>query len=377
MSHVESLGIRLDEHLEELTARIVERIRFDPSEKKAKLQPPHLRVVKGPHGVNSYCVPRADGTKMILVGADLYPFFHHYARAAAAYFLQSEPSGGRPSAFWPQAQLALATTLDWLSSPSPFPLYQEFELTPRQTHIAKAFGDYTYRFAICHEIAHVVLGHLDAGPTEVRTMGDGDLTVFQASHQQEFDADQFGFELHVKSLPDPTMLHTAIASAIYFVHITGLLDGRLMLLAHLVDAGHWKIANTHPPAIARVFKLMSAANGVWAGAGHALVELHSDLSGLDAKLYDAANKQQEEVAAATGELVRRMSGRGKSRKGSTSEVKDELLRLFARSPLGVMRALEPAGHADNANKDKLALELPSEFQRFRGQTPAERAAESA
>lgn len=235
--------VRLDERLDELSAGIVEALVIEPPEMMAKLRTPHLRVLKGvPNGLNNYCVPNPDGTKIILIGGLLYSFFLHYTRAAAVYFLPSTPDGPRPSPFWPQARSAVATTLDWISSPASTAVFPPFALTPHQAHVARAFAAFAFRFALCHEMAHVVLEHVDAIPSELGRVKDADFSVLRVSQQQELDADGFGLTLQVKSLRDRTQLVTALASSVYFVHITGLLDYRLALLAHLVDERNWKIS---------------------------------------------------------------------------------------------------------------------------------------
>jgi hypothetical protein len=354
--------IRLDEQLEELAGNVVRAIGFDPPELREKLLPPQLRVFKGvPHGLNSYCVPRPDGTKLILVGEALYSFFGDYTRAAAAYFLPSEPGGSRPSEFWPRACSALATRLDWIASPAPEPHRPEFKVSAYQERIAEAFQAYTYRFALCHEMAHVALEHVDGGPTELRRAASGEVAVLQVSQKQELEADRFGLHLQVKSL-DRSQHESALASAVYFIHVTGLLDVRLMLLAHLVDANAWKIAYTHPPAMQRVFNLMGAAEALGTGLGAVLQREAANLGRLDAELRECARKQQGEVAS---EVL------GLAESEVTTGTTAELLRLFERSPLGVLRGLEPG--ADGAAREQLAAALPVEFQEFRQKTREQRA----
>ncbi|MGH8563936.1 MAG: hypothetical protein ACREXW_07535 [Gammaproteobacteria bacterium] len=132
---------------------------------------------------------------------------------------------------------------------------------------ASAPVPYAYRFALCHEMAHVALEHVDASRSELRAVGSEDYEALLASQQQELEADRFRLELQIKSIPDSTQLVTALASAVYFVHITGLLDARLMLLAHLVDYESWNIAYTHPPALERVFDLMGGGTSWRLGRG--------------------------------------------------------------------------------------------------------------
>ena len=405
MTYTEGDELRLDNRLDELAAGVVNRIRFDPPELKSKLQPPHLSVYTGPPGLNSGCVPIPGDKKIILMGADLYPFSHHYTRAAATYLLPSEPGGPRPSSFWPDACSAVATTLDWLASPAPTPLYPEFKLSQHQAHVARAFGDYAYRFALCHEMAHVALEHVDADSTQPKRVGSADIEVFRASQKQELIADRFGLSLQVKSLPDDSQLVTALASAIYFVHITGLLDLRLMLLRDLVDWDEWEIAYTHPPALHRIGNLMGGAEGLCGGAGAGLQIVHESLDPLDGELRGMANKQQEEVASDALTLIdaevaritkvranNTHSGSGPGDKIDAQEgnlppeVAAQLLRLFNRSPLGVLLALEAETSAGVGQeeyqlrsfvKEQLASALPDEFHVFRHQTRARRAKELA
>jgi hypothetical protein len=183
--------LRLDDRLAELSAAIVAHIDIEPPEVKAKLGPSQLTVVKDvAHGLNSLCVPKADGTKIILMGGGLYSFFLHYTRAAAAYFLPSEPGGPRPSPFFPRACSALATTLNWISSPASEPVYPQFDLSPQQANVAHAFAAFAYRFALCHEMAHVVLEHVDVSPAELQKVRDADASVLLVSQRQELEADR-------------------------------------------------------------------------------------------------------------------------------------------------------------------------------------------
>jgi len=246
-------------------------------------------------------------------------------------------------------------------------------------------------------MAHVALEHVDTSLTETRQVAGEDVAVFRASQEEELQADRFGLELQIRSLPDETQLVNGLASAIYFVHIMALLDLRLALLAHLVDYTKWKIAYTHPPALQRVLNLMGKAEALCPGTGAGLQKVHESLEPVSGLLFETANKQQEEVLGAALSLVGRLvadhkaSGDIHSKQESLPgdlppEVSEELLRLFNRSPLGVMRALEPTGPSEypaikeqcwSLVTNQLALLLPPEFQRFRGQTPAERARELA
>jgi hypothetical protein len=375
----------LDEQLEQLAAGITMHLLLEPPELKDKLLPPQLRVVKGPPGINNYCIPKSNVANIIMMGADVYKFFHHFTRAAAAYFLQSEPGGTRPSPFWPAACKAVANTLDWMSSPAKAPRYLQFELSPRQSQIANAFAAYAFRFALCHEMAHIILGHLESKNTARRTVSGEDVEFLRASQQQEFEADQVGLTIQMRSLPNFSQAEIALASSIYFVHITALLDARLMLLAHLVDVYHWKIALTHPPYLARMFTLSRQAEGLYSGGAAGLMKVHESLQAVQSEIFDTANRQQDAVVEAATKLVNEVKqNSGITKENIPAKVRDELLRLFDQSPCGVMRVLEPqsetAETGDEARSivvERLVSLLPDEFRRFHLLSKAERASEIA
>ena len=112
-------------------------------------------------------------------------------------------------------------------------------------------------------MAHVVLGHTDVSPSELGRARDADFSVLRVSQQQELVADQFGLGLQVGSVRHPGELVTALAGSIYFVHITGLLKKRLMLVNQLVDYKNWKIfAQPSTPFSSRV-KADGRSTGPW------------------------------------------------------------------------------------------------------------------
>jgi hypothetical protein len=188
-----------DDLAEELAAEVVAAVRFN-SDIDAKLRPPLLGFLKtGPRELNLQTIRLPSGRHKIAVGGGTHPFFLQYTRAAAAYFLQSEPGGPRPSPHWPTARGALATTLEWIASPGAMLRFPEFKLTTRQAMTAKAFADYTLRFGVCHEMAHVVLEHLDGGSVEARRVGCEDVDALKASQQMEWQADGLGLKMHVES----------------------------------------------------------------------------------------------------------------------------------------------------------------------------------
>jgi hypothetical protein len=152
---------------------------------------------------------------------------------------------------------------------------------------------------------------------------------------------------------------------------------------------------------------MCAAEGLTGGAGSELQTVHESLSELDGELASLACEQQDLVAETMRSIINNeVANHGKVvaneaqsenvpedelavQHGPSCKIREELLQLFKRSPLGVLRAVEPPvietsspGLAANDQIRSLVLErvasmLPEEFQRFRQATHAERALQLA
>jgi hypothetical protein len=373
--------LALDEQLDELAAGIVERIDLVPPELGALLRPPKLRVARATAPrVQSYTLV-SGGVPTILLGGASYSAILAYCRAAATFFLPDHHGGPRPSARWAAARLAMASALDWFASPAEEPRVPRIPTTPRQERVARAFAAYTYRFVLCHEMAHVALGHLDRANLDRPPDGD-DVAVLRASQQQELEADSFGLELQVRSVPDRSQLVMALSAGMYFIYFNRLFDDvRLMLLAGLVDHEAWEIELSHPPFLQRVLNLMSAAQGLEGEvAARGLEMLHGDLSKLVGDLWTAADQEQEVVAAETGRLLARVTD-------DSHRDTPPLVQLFNRSPLGVLRALEPFRPGDDSDLpagmsapplvEQLLAKLPTEFAEFHRRTKTERSRQLA
>jgi hypothetical protein len=221
----------------------------------------------------------------------------------------------------------------------------------------------------------------------------------QSSHQQEYDADGLGLRLQILSLPDRSQVVTALSSAVYFLEIMELLKVRLMLLAEFVNYQHWIIEKTHPPNLGRLMKLLGEAEALHVGGQEGLVKIHESLAGLNMDLIGFVTEQQDRVRDQTLRLIGDVAaGSQKPRKGqllrpaapgqAESPAVPEFLRLFDKSPVGVLRALEPldgegtdasgaAGQRQAEVIEQLASALPQKFQDFRRMTPEQRAARLA
>lgn len=356
----------LDEHIPELAAGIINNIGISPPETADALRPPNIRYVRSSSaGTKSYTVV-AGGTPTVVLGRDTYKALRMFCRAAATYFLPAGTSDERPSRYWSEAKRAVATCLDWSTSPADDPLYRDFPLSGRQAHVGDAFAAYSYRFLLCHEMAHVALEHLEG----LDTSTDKE-TVYRASQEKEIEADRFALTLQVRSLPDPSQTVTALAAPMYWLRFNELFDGyRLALLAHLVDEHAWDIEYSHPPVLRRLLGLMGAAQGL---AGPEAVDgvnrAYYDLNGPVNEIWETARLNQEHVAERVALVLTQQSD------------VSELSTLFQESPLGVLRGLDWAQGWDTPSRAAVAAAtvehairaLPPEFQEFLTASRADRA----
>jgi hypothetical protein len=384
---------QLDNHLDELVSVIRSRIGMEPPEAKLRLSSSRLTVAKGPRSVACYCRRISDTNSAILIGSELYPFLRHYLRAAATYNLPSTRNGPRPSDLWQGASSALATTLEWTAFPDLVAVFPDFCVSVSQQHAAEAILAYAFRFAVCHEMAHIALGHLDDDLLQARLIDETDVSVVRKSQENELHADSLALNIQMASLPDQTQAVNGMAGAVYFIHAIGLLKFRLSVLAHLVDERAWKIAYSHPPEQLRIFSLMGAAERLFPGVGAAgIKEIHHCLSMLNNTVSAVADRQQDDVRSEVKQLVEvavddckgspanllRVEGDPRT---IDPKIASELMRLFQKSPLGVARAFEPlcynscdvlAGDQKSVVQYLVAL-LPREFQAFLAMSPSQRA----
>src|SRR5438552_2619818 len=212
----------LDQKIDQLVANIVKKLRFGPPEADVEirdaLSSTTLRIKNsGTYDVNALSMLGADGRPFISIGRGLYPFVQQYTSCAAAYFLPGEANGIRPSSSWPIARDGLAASLEALAIPDTEPPSSNVQLSEQQAERALIFGNYAFRFIICHEMAHLALGHIRPGLLSSREI-DGEIrATLSARHDSELAADRFGFTLHMKALESPLLVVTALAAVIYFL----------------------------------------------------------------------------------------------------------------------------------------------------------------
>jgi hypothetical protein len=352
----------LDRKLDELVAPILQGIHTEPAEPEFEQLVRTLRLVRGPdpRDVNARCLRNGDGSVLIHVGRGLYDFLQFYVRCVSTKFLPAQPGGPRPSPAWSVALPALASCLEWLALPLRDVRLEGPILGPVQDNRATIFANMTYRAAICHEIAHAVLGHHNVTMIEGQQPDIDDHQRLLNAREREIEADVFGMKLHLESLPHPAMMETAAAALIYNVHGTSLLRYRLMFLAEVVNTDGWPARVRHPDPLYRFASLVGGAES-WYGADVArlMTATHYDLEAIDGEIRECHLDQRDSVREEVLKLATSLRGR---RRGGLGPQLDGLL---SRSPVGVIRGhdlLAQNGHA--AAAAQLVEAMPRPVQRF-------------
>jgi len=218
----------------------------------------------------------------------------------------------------------------------------------------------TYRAAICHEIAHAVLGHLNAITIEGQQPDIDDRQRLLNARKREIEADVFGMRLHLESLPHPAMMETAAATLIYNVHATSLLRFRLMVLAEVVDTDRWTARVRHPDPLARFGSLVATAESRYgADVAGLMTATHADLEAIGGELRACQVDQRDSVRNELLDLAH-------STPDQAAGLGPQLDRLLSRSPADVIRALDLlAADGDSpVVAAQLVEAMPRPVQRF-------------
>ena len=132
------------------------------------------------------------------------------------------------------------------------PYGDEFPISPTQIRAASTVTTYAERFVYCHEIGHVLLGHLASA--SVVEVTDDYLLPMAATLQpfeQEYEADTFAWHLLGGTLiRTPTDWQLRLAGMTLFFETVHLLE----------NANDSVVAETHPPARERIVALHALAS---------------------------------------------------------------------------------------------------------------------
>jgi hypothetical protein len=338
-----------DADLARLAKSIVSSVGISPREVRSSILYPQLKVTTGRAArVNVDVRRNKDGTAAIVFSSAMYHFLRQYTRAIATF---AALPGGELSEQWPAARSAMSSTVDWACAPASTSRFPDFAITPRQERRAQALLDPTLRFVLCHEMAHVMAGHLEEQEGWIEEVTIENL---QAKQKMERIADQLGLTMLARSLSGSMPVADQLAGPLCFLESTSLLRLGLMLMADpdmppAPGQREGPELRTHPPYLERILRLMGIAKEMYGDTAVSIMdEMHGNLSDLNGELIEQVQRQQDEVASEVAQIVNwEVQARYEAcsprnlRQPLALEpgVIDHLKRLLDRSPTGMLTTL--------------------------------------
>jgi hypothetical protein len=152
------------------------------------------------HTVDALVAPRPEGAIVLMNQGVLTAAFTLGAILAAAVPYESDGREVPPELPERSADIMIADLVTALVRgivPRPFELRSE-----RRAAFASFLGEYLIDFVLAHELAHVLLGHLDRDPETVVPSGAHEVRISLPSWQHELAADERAFELLSAVVPD-------------------------------------------------------------------------------------------------------------------------------------------------------------------------------
>jgi hypothetical protein len=162
------------------------------------------------------------------------------------------------------------------------PFGREYEITASQVQLASAVTTMAERFVYAHELAHVLLGHIDNAPLNAMPDDWSEARQTVHAHEQELEADLLAWMLVTQSFVENlTQLQAAYAGICLFFRIASVLE----------MAGDISVGTTHPSAEVRLarMKMAAAAKAAEVGIGAEQVTIFDDVfvQGLERLLAKA------------------------------------------------------------------------------------------
>jgi hypothetical protein len=357
----------LDVKLEELLAPVIESVHAEPEipEIQETLRGMYIQRGNDPRDVNAQCLRSSDGRTVLHIGRGLYGFICYYTRCVAAKLLSTGSGDMRPSAAWSVALSSIGTALEWLALPVREVRLPSFDLSLSQDTTALIFGNMAYRAAICHEIAHAVLGHLDAEQREREIDSEEAGQRLINARNRELEADRFAMQLHVESLPHPDMFVTGLASVAYYIHATSLLRLKFMMLSRLIAIDSWTSKGRHPDPLLRIASLAGAAKSLYGETmSEGLMMVHSDLEQIAGDIRQSHFDQRDRTRHDAEYLLNSLPSNEPTI--SPEEFNSHITELLDRSPIAVVEVLDGVlcNVSLDATRDAVLSALPRPFQRF-------------
>lgn len=261
---------------------------------------------------------------LVLFNRGLGLFLYRLARAFAGNYIVRGPQDP-PAPPEDETAGRIATLLDWLASPAQAPLMENWEVGPREVRTAENFTTAAEQFVMCHEIAHIMHGHVASDDTVAGELADLDARP----DEQEIAADVTAAILTVEAAHhsggDPR-------SAVVGMHY-------LFMALHLAEqVGALTSSGSHLPALQRLELCYAALHDYFAEAAPALImgvpEVDDLLSRLGPAALEERARRHAETAAWMDELFRTTPWH------PDPVLLGEVMDRLATSPSAVIEALQ-------------------------------------
>ncbi|SFW71004.1 hypothetical protein [Amycolatopsis australiensis] len=261
-------------------------------------------------------------------------FLYRLARAFAGNYIVRGP-GDPPAPPESDAISIIATLLDWMASPVRAPLLQDWEVGPREIKTAENFTTAAERFVMCHELAHIMYGHLIADSSAFTTDSVSLADLDTRPLRQETEADVAGAVLAIDSMPHIGIDPRAAAHGIYFFFWA--LDLAERVGAVLTDGSHL--------AAAERLEVCRFGIGQWYGEESATTlfkpvdETGELLSRLGEAAFELQRGRRFLVASRMDELFAKTSWPEWPQQEQMSELRREVMDMMLEAPSAVVDAL--------------------------------------
>jgi hypothetical protein len=209
----------------------------DVSRNLEKLGPAGLILQARPSNtINALTVPTRDGV-VIIYNLGFYSLLSSAAQAVALVVTQRTAG--------PQAVNWLSGVVDWATSRAKEPRIEILERDAERDDLAVNIAAQGQRFAMCHELGHVIAFDRTEEPTRAATVDGVAVGALQDTWTKEYAADRDGLEMFLRVLASRgKSVSGALIGAELFLNAAG------MLQESSVDEG-----NAHPPPDERLARV--------------------------------------------------------------------------------------------------------------------------
>lgn len=166
--------------------------------------------------INALTVPTQDGV-VIIYNLGFYSMLYSVSTAVAVV-AEKQPDGAH-AVEW------LSGLVDWATSRAMEPRTTPLELDDEQKSLATNIAAQAQRFAMCHELGHVVAYDKTEEPVRTATVDGVAVSALRDTWEKEYGADADGLEMFVRVLASQSKSASgALVGAELFLNAAGMLQ---------------------------------------------------------------------------------------------------------------------------------------------------------